>query len=241
MPAAGGGGGGSVAHFFILSTNAPRGNTDSLSVQTIAFTPSNNCLLVVHASTLSSTDISADWSMSGGSLTWTRRVSLNTNSSGYYRAHEIWTAPVGTAASMSVTWSHTGTIGYANDGMDLIVHCFTNYNSSSPIGATATALMSGVGSGSVTLSGTPASTSYLAASRAITPNEAIDCYATEGTGWAEVADLLVGSAGAGLGGIQAQVVTGTTSTSVTWNDLLVATGSAFLHASGLAIEVKAAP
>lgn len=96
------------------------------SVTTASFTPPSGSLLVASVAYASATDPV----VSGGSLTWTRRV-RNTDGS-----CEIWTAPVITGASMTVSVAVTDT-GFGQ-GAALKVDVVSGQYTVNPIGNTGT-------------------------------------------------------------------------------------------------------
>lgn len=90
-----------------------------------SFTPPDASLLV--ATVIASSSVAP--AVSGGSLTWTRQIRDTTEGSA-----EIWTAPVVTGASMTVTVTTTGTNARAALKVDVV----TGHQLSSPIGTTGT-------------------------------------------------------------------------------------------------------
>lgn len=124
------------------------------SIATAAFTPANNSLLVVQACLQSSSF--ASLTISGGSLTWTLQKSSGLSTDGFGHENFIWTAPVGTGASMTVTVS-----GMAAGGEGVVdTAYYTEYDTGTPVGATAAGAQAASGSPfNITLSGAPALTS----------------------------------------------------------------------------------
>lgn len=206
-----------------------------------SFTPPDNSLLVVHVSSLILVNTSlATALMSGGGLTWTKRKSFNSLSSGYSVAHEIITAPVTTATSMACTYSQAGlnTNGNSFEYIMFMVFAYTGYNVLSPIGGTASGVVLGVDAVNITLDATPATSSIVSASRLFVPNGASDISATPGIDWTEQYDITDSTHG-GYGGLQTQTRGNSNSTSVSWLDYLNATDTSFMD-SAFAIEIKAA-
>ena len=201
-----------------------------------AFTPPNSSLLVVavfaHANVLGA-DISADMTIADSeTLTWTSRVVIGsaTADGGGLR---IWTAPVTTGASMTITVDCG-----ARDVWKYHVHryAYEGYNTSSPTGATASAAVdSPADDETITLSASPASTSEVVA--AMGEVFGGDTHSvTVGTGWTEIyEDTVAGDFSLS----QSQIRTGSTSTTVVWDD--VDAGTAFAN-PGLfaALEIKVA-
>lgn len=185
------------------------------SYTTGSFTPPNNSLLVIGAYFMTNSgsggaDRSGDLTITDSAgLTWTARVN-NGNTDSFAVGGRIWTAPVVTGSSMTVTIDSG-----ANDIYVYQVHpyAYTGYNTGTPTGATATGSLTGItGSVSMTLSGAPASTSEVVALMALSPgNGTTD--ATPGTGWTEIYESITDWDH----GSQSQIRTGSTSTDVSWN------------------------
>ena len=199
------------------------------------FTPPNNCLLVVFVAIGggASTTI-ADPTISGGGLTWTKQASALDNSrSSYPSGATIFTAPVTTGALMSLTLGQSA----SNPALSVHVNAVTGYNTSSPVGATATGTSLGNGAISITLSGTPSSSSLLFAGIQDFCNGLAQTGITEGSGWTirnafeSVQAFQVNDA--------TQYRTGTTSTTVPWQQAVV--GDAYYTQAAAAIEIQAAP
>lgn len=153
------------------------------SIASASFTPPNNCLLVAIA--LFSDGAASGWtvpSISGGGLSWTSRVSQTAINPDQMGA-AIWTAPVTTGASMTVTVSGTSVV-FGNGG-SLAIYAVTNYNVSDPVGATAIDIVSTSVSGarSDAFSSTPALSSLLLAGGEIDDATASIANITPGTGW----------------------------------------------------------
>ncbi len=98
---------------------------DTSPVTTASFTSVSGGLLV--AMVAGSSDDPP--SVSGGGLTWTRRIQQAPGSARYA---EIWTAPVVTGASMTVAATLTGSFSALGVKVDVI----SGQHSTSPIGAT---------------------------------------------------------------------------------------------------------
>ena len=164
-----------------------------------------------------------------------------------------WTPIVGSAAGDSVGWGYAARafISSATTGagsMTVTVDCgaFSAYayavivdalggEDASPLGATATGSDADAdGSLSITLNGTPASTSQLFA--ALIRAESSDGgVVTPGTGWTEEAEARE----IGWFAFQAQRRTGTTSTTVTWDDIAANAGQAGALALALVTPAEA--
>lgn len=206
-----------------------------------SFTPSDNSLLVavVHGSFENIATDAGSASLSGGGLTWTKRVEqyqvdLQYSPGGSYVA--IWTAPVSTGASMTLTHTKStpGSYGHA-----IAVYEYTGYNTTSPTGATATtARQHTEGALSGTLSAAPASDSEVIAGVSVDNWNRSTGVITTGTGWTQqnYFEYIESSLHA-----QVQTRTSSTSTSVGWNfvdgDINGFNGGTDVSA---ALEIKAA-
>lgn len=209
------------------------------SYTTGSFTPSANSLLtvIVCAETNNgSSNISASLTITDSAgLTWTAITNVG-NSTSWATGMRAWRAPVGASpSSMTVTvdCGANNIYEYLVDAID-----FTGYDTSSPIGATATGGGSGSnglgadGAASITLSAAPASSSLVIG--ALGGDTSSAGGVTYGTGWTELYDVR----GPGEAFLQVQERTGSTSTTVGWNDICTS-GTAW-KSLGLAFEVKAA-
>lgn len=199
-----------------------------------AFTPANSSLLVVLLGFTDNGDVDGAEQVSISdtqTLTWTKQDYADVGG-GYNGRSVIWTAPVSTGASTTVTVSFDEGIG-AYTGTIIEV----TGQHASPIGATeATAGETADGAKTITLSASPASDSYVFA-QAYIDGDSDGTYAcTHGSGWTEENE---GGGTALMQGGQVQYRTGSTSDSVAWADLQ--TGTMTVYSSGLcAIEIKAA-
>ncbi len=147
-------------------------------------------------------------------LTWTSRAAT-TDSPAWSYGIRIWTAPVTTGASMTVSIDAGA---FSMEFYRLVIVDYTSTTTSvqtttnSIVGSDA----DGDGAATITLPSAPATTSEViaaAASAVASGNGTI----TVGTGWTELNDAF----GAGWIIFQTQARTGSTSTSVTWDDLCV--------------------
>jgi hypothetical protein len=235
-----------------LNTKLLDSTSGTVSVTTPSpFTPSDSSLLVVVVGLLGlhspggDVPATASSTLSGGSLTWTKRVSGNTGDidTFYGGLHEIWTAPVTTGASMTLTWANSGDQIGASDATRVALQVFdlTGYDTSTPTGGTASDTTLGTsGSGPLTLSGAPASDSVVIASRYINQNGTTNITATAGSGWSEIYDHDAVSGSEGYACLETQQRTGSTSTSVSWVEINANAQAVFGEAIGLALEIKAA-
>jgi hypothetical protein len=221
-------------------------NTNT-QVVTGSFTPPANSLLVVSVFWFSDENSVTGLSPSGGGLTYTQRGPvLRPDNAGmapaYYAVQEIWTAPVGASpSSMTLTIAPLGAAGTFILA-DVHVAAYTGYNTGSPVGATGSFTNPYNSTGindpaSLTLSASPASTSYVFASLAAGANNNPGPV-TQGVGWTEI--NFVGNDLNGLG-FQSQERTGSTSTTVSWADVDTNNNTNGLWGcSGIAIEITAA-
>lgn len=238
---------GMVAAAFEASGTATRtnlssteGNSGSTHVSG-SFTPPNNSLLVaVYSKVGNGTYGSSVSSVSGGGLTWTKRLSVGPMYSNggsppdYYLISEIWTAPVTTGSSMTVSASD----GYASGDQSYILQVvgYTAYDSSSPTGASVTREnLADTGALSITLSASPANTSEVIAGRARVDHSGYNTSATPGVGWTEIYDV---SRGGGYNDLQTQARSGSTSTTVAWVDVDDTPGNNNLAFQSFALEIK---
>lgn len=139
------------------------------TVTSAAFTPPNNSLLVLvgGGQNWNNSAGSGGWNVisSSPSLTWTHRVGALGFDNNNVRGLGIWTAPVTTGVSTTVTV----TTQFADITANFFdVYAFTGYNVSDPVGGTASQRFydtSGIGTWTPTgtLSSTPALTSVVMA------------------------------------------------------------------------------
>lgn len=200
---------------------------------TSSFTPPDNSLLVVAAGGVENsgtTNPSNDLTISGGGLTFTRQTVIGHTTS-WTMGLAIWTAPVTTGASMTLSvdcaarnmwWLSASAVAY------------TGYDTGAPIGATGTLVdvTTPDGAQSFTLSGAPATDSEVFASL-LMDKEGLGT--TPGAAFTEIHDLQVGTEG----GLETEIRTGSTSTTVDWVDCHTGTGNMFTLV-GAAVEIKAA-
>lgn len=203
-----------------------------------AFTPANSSLLVVAAAYVensgSTTDPTSALTISGGSLTWTQQATAVAAPTAFPSLVKIWTAPVTTGASMSVTLSTSG----RNAGLYAVsVVCYTGHNAGTPVGGTASGQQNGGFTGppdpaTITLGAAPASTDE---TFAIVFADKTTTNISPGSTWTEIDDLF----NSNWGSAESEILTGSTGTSVSWVDLRPGGGSLFNYAAA-AIVVKAA-
>lgn len=222
-------------------TSQTEDTTGTISHTTAAFTPPDSCILVAHCGVVNGagvSDVRTGMTLSGGGLTWTKRAGPNPGLVGTYTScHEVWTAPVVTGASMTITYSHAGNVGSDRSRATIQVHSFISGTTAPEIGTPNTASGAhdqGDAGVTITLGSAPASSSIVSASRYYSSN-GFDPNATPGTGWTELADTTYN----GYGALQSQYRGSSTSTSVVWNDVSTLAETAW-NSSAMAIEVKEA-
>lgn len=177
--------------------------------------------------------LTGNTSMSGGGLTWTKRAFVSHNNVGFSwgACVVIFTAPVTTGASMTVTASCTG--GGASLHCNLHVFDATGYDTSTPVDTiTASNTAFANGAMSMSLSSAPPSTGLVIAARAVVPAGTDLNPATPGASYTELYDT---NSEAGYGGLQSEYRTGSTSTTVDWVTVGSDTGAA---AAAYAIVIR---
>jgi hypothetical protein len=208
-----------------------------------AFTPSSSSLLavcfgcVVFGTPASGNFTDLTISNTGG-WTFTARTGFKPTSPDfgeYWTLIRIWTAPITTGASMTVTCDLPGTDDFA--GACLGLADYTGYDTGSPVGATAAEDLVDDGADSATLSGAPASTSEIFGGRmAGVTGAGGNISASPGASHTELYDLPISD----VGGLQVQVRDpGSTSTAFSWADVDVGAGTGY-DIIGAAIEIKEA-
>lgn len=207
------------------------------SLTTSSFTPSDNSLLVVGVGFNGpSGDPSATIALSGGGLTWTRQIykwQTNTDFPPGGSGVAIYTAPVSTGASMTVTLTQSGTTSFFISVIE-----YTGYNTASPVGGTASnSRFGGVGAMTATLSSTPATTSEVfSVALAESDDSPRSAIITSGTGWTSLwADEWFN-----FDAFETEVRGSSTSTTVTWDNIDLFTDPENLPGSIAAIEIQAA-
>lgn len=198
-----------------------------------SFTPSNNSLLVVIGFAMEQADNGLEGTSltitDSAGLTWTSRAATTTSPAWSYGIR-IWTAPVTTGVSMTVS------IDAGASSIEFYKLHISDYtsNTTSAIPGTGTIVGSdadGDGAATITLSSAPATSSEVIAA-CLTGLASTSGTVTPGAGWTEVDEQV----GASWGIFQVQVRTGSTSTAVDWADVL-ATGTGFGGATLAAFEI----
>ena len=105
------GGGGSITVDAATVARWTNNVSQGASSTSASFTPPNNSLLVVFVS-IGTTSTTMTMNVSGGGLTWTKRAEhFEADSGGYDGYVGVWTAPVTTGASMTISCSRSaGTV-----------------------------------------------------------------------------------------------------------------------------------
>ena len=132
---------------------------DDPDVTTTTFTPSNSSILVVLAVSQNQGTATGSPAISGGGLTYTSRAKAR-SSGNFAMWAEIWTAPVATGASMTVTVNNSGNTAFG--AVSVAVVDLTGYDTTTPTGVNVQAT-TGARSGaySPALSGTAAADSIV--------------------------------------------------------------------------------
>jgi len=202
------------------------------SFTTSAFTPPNNSLLVAIIcvdETGGTTDPTTDLTITDSQgLTWTSRVAGG-DAVTWTFGQRIYTAPVTTGASMTVTVDCAARDIYM---YDVQVVSFTGYNTGSPTGGkVVTTGLAVNGADQITLDASPASGSYvLGCLLANGPDAATP---DPGSAFTELRDAFAAAMS-----VQLQYRTGSTSPIVDWVAVNTV-GSDNAKTMGIAIEIKA--
>ena len=178
------------------------------SFTTASFTPANNSFIIMMLGTTRSGLPNLSSTASGGGLTWTLANAGTIFGSSYKAGMQVWMAPAAPASSMAVTIGGIATnsyFGYAVLG-------FTGAHAS-PIGAATNENVSATGAASVTLSGSPLSSSFIVCARSYVSDTA-GHGATPGSGYTSAFD----SVGTGFNSFSCEYATGITATSVPWGN-----------------------
>ncbi len=208
----------------LASTAATYASTNLVST---SLTPSNNSLLVaiVQGTTNGTGNYNAN--VSGGGLTWTRQLYKSTSiGSNYYVWGEIWTAPLSTVASMTVTLANT----LSQEYIAMAVFQYTGANAS-PIGTSQSGAFGGNVTPSLTLPAAPLASSEVIAAINANTHTGATLVGSNGTGWTEV----IGEQYWQYDGREIEARSGSTSTSVTWSKSINSYGII-----ATALEIKSA-
>jgi hypothetical protein len=212
-------------------------NTDE--VTSSSFTPTNGSFLVAVYGGLcmGANHTESDISVSGGGLTWTKQVYEERLEGGWIAFVSIWTAHVGTGASMTVAAASSEAVD-SYQGAYLTVTEYTGHELANPTGAFITGERTGTaGSWTLTLNRPPSANSEIIAG--IT----LDNWATQadfidtGTGWTAILDSTGPINGELYGHVQVRPA-GSTSTDVLWDD--AATNGGTFISIAAALEIREA-
>lgn len=198
-----------------------------------AFTPSNNSTLLC----VGKAEQNNNGGLAGGDVTITDSAGLTWTSQeatvaspGWSYGMNAWTASVTTGVSMTITLDAGAANIYAYNAE---CHDFTDSDTANPVGGTAIGDdADGDDAFNITLDSAPAASSILMAFLFNPPASGPAPSVTPGTGWTELNESFL----ANWAMWQSQTITGVTSTSVDWDDLL-ATGNSFGGANALAVEI----
>lgn len=190
------------------------GTSTANAQTTSSFTPTSNSLLVVAVSAVDQNDagqkIGSNLTLTDSlSSTWTKRVQ-GTDAARYGTATVIWTTPITTGASMTLTFD----CGAVTVHSALVsVYCYTGHNT---VGATANGSNeSGIGAFSMSMTDAPAASSEVLAIAATCQGPSGTYGPTTGSGWTQI--NLQGNLG--WIGVQVQSRTNSTSSTVAWADM----------------------
>lgn len=199
------------------SATTSSGVAQTAAFESATFTPANDSLLVAIGlaveesdSGMEGTDLTVSDSL--GTLTWTSRAATVTSPLWSYGIR-IWTAPVTTGASMtvSVDCGARSIQYYRLEVFDYTSNAGSVGTGASAIGSSAV----GNGADSITLSAAPALASEVIAA-VMTLNSAGTGSIDPAAGWTELNDVTAPN----WSTFQTQARTGSTSTTVGWDDLL---------------------
>jgi hypothetical protein len=188
----------------------------ALSVNFTAFTPQSSSLLVVFVYYVGNAAPGTTGALSGGGLTWTmqQRSATGTDST-YVWLEEIWTAPVGVAASTTLTYANAS-ITITDSRVQVSAFSYTGYDTGTPTGGKGgwDTTTDGIGSG--TIDAAPSANDAVVSGRIWVPTGGANTTATPETGSTEIHEV---SGTAGYGNLETQERLSNTSTTVGWNDV----------------------
>lgn len=189
----------------------------ALSVNFTAFTPQSNSLLVAFIYYVGNVTQGTTGVLSGGGLTWTLRVRspIGTDAS-YFWNIEIWTAPVGTAASTTLNYANAPIVTLTDARVQISAFSYTGYDVPSPTGGKGTWDIGTNGFGLGTIDFAPAIGDAVVSGAAMTPSGATNTTMTPETGSTEIHDI---AGSPGYGNMETQERLSNTSTTVGWNEV----------------------
>lgn len=199
-----------------------------------AFTPAAGSLLVICCSLAFNgvMTLAPVFTNTGGSaLTFTQRNLVQSNVSNWTDGVGIYTAPVGTAVSMTISIDH-GAVSISNYAMVILEY---NGQNATPIAGSVTkAAVALNGADSMTLSATPLAKDEVVVALMSDPNTGT-VSASPGSTFTEQYDV----AAAVSAGLHVETRTGSTSTTADWADTQTGSTDIFRN-MGAAVIVKAA-
>lgn len=199
---------------------------------TASFTPSDNSILVVVCAAIQTSDTGMEGTdltiTDSAGLTWTSRAAT-TGSPAWSYGCRIWTAPVTTGVSMTVS---VDCGAFSMEFYRVEVFDYTSDTGSADVGGNAAGTdADGDGAASITLSATPATSSHVLAV-CMTGLGGASGTITSGSGFTEVNESVMTSWAV----VETETRTGSTSTTVDWVDVL-ATGTGFGGSVLAAVEI----
>jgi hypothetical protein len=208
----------------------------STNATTVAFTPPNNSLLVAYVSVTSFDGPPVDARgddmtiTDSAGLTWTRVIDSGALSPTWDYGAAIFTAPVTTGVSMTVT-RFDANVQYGW----MSVYAYTGFDAADPVGATAYGTTTpATGAGSITLDAAPVATSDVLAFSSVSLGSGSWGLATPASGWITIAETGFDT----WHDWHSQSRTGSTSASVNWDDL---SSNGFTESAiMLAVEIREA-
>lgn len=203
-----------------------------------AFTPSASSLLVVGVIAKAGDigDFSASLALSDDQAnTYTQRALISVTPVANDYAAAMWTAPIGASPASTTLAVDCGAVSV--DKYLVFAADLTGYNTSSPVGGKVQDTSVAEGADSGTLDATPAADSIVIAMLGRNINPGATSVVTHGTGWTEIYDFQQATDLDAC--MQVQHRTGSTSTTVGWDDT-EASGASYQFGFALALEIKAA-
>ncbi len=183
------------------------------AITTASFTPSNGSLLVAILVALNPDGTAGAATITDtAGLTWTNRVSRDQNN--FYASHiEIWTAPVVTGVSMTVTGNSNSVNLNTSSEIFLGIFQITGHDTTTPIRQTFSdgANVGRAGAYSNNFAGALLATSLVITGATSDNDDWLDTLTTPGSGWTEVYEA---PSPGGFNGFYSEERTGTTSAAV---------------------------
>lgn len=182
-----------------------------------AFTPQNDSVLAVWVFYVGDATPGTTGTLTGGSLSWTRQVISTTGSGGgYFWNLEGWYAKV-VGAGPSTTLNYANASISATDvRVQVSARSWTGYDTTTPIGGSASWDSGSSGTGSGSLDNAPATNDAVFAARIWVPNGGTNTTATAAAGSTEIHEV---SGSAGYGNLETQQRLSDTSKTVVWTEI----------------------